>query len=1127
MKEVIPHIAKPIVQRSSEPFFQRMAEEGRDNSAFFSSVQAKLSVGQKDDPFEKEADAVADKVVNRSPTEVQQQSGENTTVQNKVNYSADHAAAKIIQSKFESSDTEDKIDKKEDEGADIETEKKQVADESGGDIQRMCRECDEGDKVFRAEAGDPDISGMSKRDAVIAMAKTMLGKIKAKQPGGGGERYGAKELWEIFKLAAPGVWSEETVKTFGQQLPSWCGIFSVWAHKKAGIDLGNWQMGKGVTAFGTLKQTTSPQPGDIGYIDQPFQHHCIVTKVNGDTIESIDGNSGLYSEVIENTRPKTVFTGFFTAFSGSDGGVSKKDGDQPLQKKSDSNSNVAPPSVESSLSSSKGGGSGLSAETRVEMESGIGADFSNVRIHTDSSAVDMSKQLNAHAFTHGNDIYFNQGKFDTATNSGKHLLAHELTHTVQQGAARGVQKKTKTVNTSTGSNTINRKAIKAADVDITVEGNMYEITFKSSKKTHTIDLDSKTLEMPEIILPSLKERNEKLYKMPLLSVRGRGETFQVENWIAAVRSAVDAKVHAFLIADNPGLKDSDQVYYKLAKKKDFHLIGNIRKIQENSYIPKWNRYGEPNNHQVDHIVEYQLGGADQPGVKPENYELLDAQANMSSGNAIRQQRYDRINESLGYFTDINTEMPGKFPSLPSAEDVKKGYINKFGKITGWNLDFNGRGDVYWTYDELVQKAAHLKQLKKMTPDEVADVAGSAAEATIYVAEGSGSPKKLALPFAGKQVDFFKGMDLDVFTVNPGAPVVGTPAGSVEFSLNQKFTDRLKAGDKLKFSLMPIEGRLNTYYIKTTKGFNKNAFRKFEGLSPVTINEPEIDPDKGLMVTGTITCEVPLLKDLAIDFYIAGGEMGFSTVIDASIIKKYFPKPFNVSSVNLQISYLLSNSGDSGISLIGSIGFEIAKLGKGTVKGGKKGKGFILSGDFEFDKSLFDGELHFAYEDDKWSIGGSGTIDSKKLKAVKSAKLSFDYKDETLIVGGLAKLTVPGIKEIKIDSTIGKDGDFTITANIQLSDIPRIKGGEGTVTISKDKTGEWDLGITGKVKPDLDFKGLQVTEANVSYAKGAFDFHFDASYERNRITGGFQIGVTNKAVSADGTKADGEGTSKMV
>jgi Domain of unknown function (DUF4157) len=113
--------------------------------------------------------------------------------------------------------------------------------------------------------------------------------------------------------------------------------------------------------------------------------------------------------------------------------------EEQIQKK-DSGEN-SPPSegLGEALSSSKGGGSPLPDTTRSSMESAMGADFSNVRIHTGSNAVQMSQDLNAHAFTHGNDVYFNEGKYDTGSSGGQHLLAHELVHTVQQNS--NIQKK--------------------------------------------------------------------------------------------------------------------------------------------------------------------------------------------------------------------------------------------------------------------------------------------------------------------------------------------------------------------------------------------------------------------------------------------------------------------------------------------------------------------------------------------------------------------------------------------------------------------------------------------------------------------------------------------------------------
>jgi hypothetical protein len=118
----------------------------------------------------------------------------------------------------------------------------------------------------------------------------------------------------------------------------------------------------------------------------------------------------------------------------------QKQEEEEVQKQAENKSNFSYKpesyqSLESKLQNSKGGGSSLPDNVRTQMENGFKADFSGVRAHTDSSAVQMNKQLGAKAFTRGNDIYFNEGAYNPGADDGKHLLAHELTHVIQQKAA--------------------------------------------------------------------------------------------------------------------------------------------------------------------------------------------------------------------------------------------------------------------------------------------------------------------------------------------------------------------------------------------------------------------------------------------------------------------------------------------------------------------------------------------------------------------------------------------------------------------------------------------------------------------------------------------------------------------
>lgn len=81
-----------------------------------------------------------------------------------------------------------------------------------------------------------------------------------------------------------------------------------------------------------------------------------------------------------------------------------------------------------------GSGSALNEPTRGKLEQHLGADFSSVRVHTDSAAQQLSQDLNANAFTTGSDIFFGSNKFDPISSAGMQLLAHEATHVVQQAS---------------------------------------------------------------------------------------------------------------------------------------------------------------------------------------------------------------------------------------------------------------------------------------------------------------------------------------------------------------------------------------------------------------------------------------------------------------------------------------------------------------------------------------------------------------------------------------------------------------------------------------------------------------------------------------------------------------------
>lgn len=107
---------------------------------------------------------------------------------------------------------------------------------------------------------------------------------------------------------------------------------------------------------------------------------------------------------------------------------------EKIQRKMEGEPNVAS-NVAADIQNSTTSGAPLPLSVRRFMEPRFRADFSNVKIHTGDQAARLNRQVNAQAFATGNHIFFGKDKFKPETQEGRELIAHELTHTIQQGAA--------------------------------------------------------------------------------------------------------------------------------------------------------------------------------------------------------------------------------------------------------------------------------------------------------------------------------------------------------------------------------------------------------------------------------------------------------------------------------------------------------------------------------------------------------------------------------------------------------------------------------------------------------------------------------------------------------------------
>ena len=93
---------------------------------------------------------------------------------------------------------------------------------------------------------------------------------------------------------------------------------------------------------------------------------------------------------------------------------------------------VSSPDIEGLIKKDRGKGQHLPINVRVPMEQSLGVDLSKVRVHTDAQSNMINRSISARAFATGHDIFFRQGAYKPESRGGQELIAHELTHVVQQ-----------------------------------------------------------------------------------------------------------------------------------------------------------------------------------------------------------------------------------------------------------------------------------------------------------------------------------------------------------------------------------------------------------------------------------------------------------------------------------------------------------------------------------------------------------------------------------------------------------------------------------------------------------------------------------------------------------------------
>jgi hypothetical protein len=847
------------------------------------------------------------------------------------------------------------------------------------------------------------------------------------------------------------------------------------------------------------------------------------------------------------------------------------------RKESSSATPAVTPSVESGLRSSKGGGSPLPASTRKQMESGMGADFSGVRIHNDGNARQMSKDLNAQAFTHGKDIYFNSGKYDPSGAGGKHLLAHELTHVVQQGGGSIKRKPASPVPTATplpataavpspapaasqatglaaspsepqkterqneeklppeetddkrgtpdltfihrtpniqkagggtggnnsggGSNDIkNMDAAAIQALGTTKEG---KIDKKNGKiEIHFNDLPSKQYVSKFTEPDPADPQKEILAEPPYLKPNTERKTKQGYVWRQSATPLVVDNLNA-LIAKKTVKGPSYRLFVKASP--TIAVTGSVDEISRQVAVPFWGMDGLPIKFQIEHKVDWQIAGGNKNVDVISNLILLDSAANLQIGQDVLKNMklfYDKI---IAFY--------------------------KSKQITGLIEPFDeGKGayDIYT--DSLVSQAQSVPgTLISISNMDVSKTQNPFSPDRVDIMDENLQPGELVLRTAKSGAG-----NIVKYTFSNDVAEFKTETVGGELQLKSITLKGFGKDEKGNFDQSNPDKNLNVireskdHYRVETQGYAtilKDSIRGVKKLSPIEWSDVDFNILTGWQATGKVNTDVPFLKAVNINITLENSILTMEGTVDTTALTNILPTPFQVDYSSLT----LSASSNASFAIGGAIGFSMGKFGKGTLTGKAGTDGFGVGGSFEFDKSYFTGKLTVDYTkpaggNENWSVKGSIALKKGAIKSVDSLTIDFSYADKTLSGSGDARLSLPGIKQIGIKASVG-DNQLTIGGDFQLSDIPKLKGATGRITLTKTADG-WDLGLTGKVQPDIDIKGLTVPEVDISYQKGVFDISATAHFEKGKFKGDFTVGVTNSAVSEDGKKTGGDGGKKM-
>ncbi len=736
--------------------------------------------------------------------------------------------------------------------------------------------------------------------------------------------------------------------------------------------------------------------------------------------------------------------------------------------------------TQAQIEARKGGGEPLPAAQRAQLEAPFEHSFAGVRIHRDPEANRLATQLQARAFTVGSDIYFASGAYAPDSDTGRELLAHELTHVVQQRGAPQVSRAVDPAPSPAPTGGPAATALAALSV-----------------------LD----------LPPIKHRHAALYagtgsRRAAGYARNTSEE-QVAVWNKGIELD-EATIEKKLSERTPPIprptSPTGLVNFKVGSKR---MSESWRSLRSRLLIPEWDRRGKPligrdERFQVDHMVELQVFGDTNgdAGNKIGNLELLKGSVNGSSGAAIKGALYAKVADWL-------TASDPKFAAAAAKrkQDLQRSWLKEHA-ITFTELrrveGRAGNDSDWWTRAEINAGTP----LEAAQPEPKTHLEGNAG--TFVLASGAGGMEIARYPHKGLNFEpasqvlgkAMAGIRIQRFELND-ASETGNPGDNIG-SLKGvwELPDKFRAGESVTVPLVAV----GPYCGSPGKLPALNT--DFSHLSPVSF--PEVGLRDGhLYAEGELRPSLPLLANHPIRVVLDGEDIRFEITYTTGMIALPFPG-LTVESTSLALFY----SGSGGFGGGGAVEFGVQGLGSGELEAAvTQTEGFSAQGMFHFDSRLFDqADVRVWYR--QGAFGGEGTLGINgpdKVRGIRSAHLAVGFAGSTFNATGEVQPNLPGVQQAGLTVSYAEAEGLLIGGNLQLAPNPAIRSGAVEVTLRK-RDDVWTVGATGTATPAIPGVDSQLT---VSYDEGAFLAEFRGAFRRGMLDGSVQVGATNRTLSQDG------------